>query len=172
MSQLYTVGDYSVNTLTTETTSTPVSYTAVPVINYGTEFAVKSSKEGELVMVSTTGGVAESHEAIRYGFSKINNVYKDRGIQPSLQYAGKEGVQMLVEDKFEVEAVNSKTGESVLLPVAGRMVIQVPKGTLIATDLIQYAIKRVIGAANTATTNVAVLDRFNDLAKGVLNPNA
>lgn len=164
----YTSGNWTVSSYPVHTSESTVSYTGLPVVDLDTDFALSKESADEAVYQSVKGTDARSHMRIRFGFSSVANIYKDSGIDASLQDVTKTGRQLLVEVRSEYRAVNSVSGAEIIIPQKAHIVANISNGIMVTNDLLQDTLKQLAAVCLDSATNSAILNKMNDLAKGAL----
>lgn len=167
MSFPYTVGNWSVSKLTTDSITTQKTL-SITDLNYKVDFAKSEDEPAEAVVKNTTSTAMASPEQIRYGRKDVANVYAGTQIKTVNQPADKTGVQAMVELKFNLRAVNSVSAAEVDLPFTVRTVVIVPSATSVTDEAVEYAIKRGIAAL----LNTGKVDglRIKEIIRGSLLP--
>lgn len=153
-------------------TDTAVSGVTAPIItttvlNYGTDFRIKSESSKEVVLVNTTTPLDQS-ETIRFGYSEIADIYAKSGINSDLITGSKKGINLLTQIN-EVMKVTDTTNSAFVqyLPVSAHLVIKVPQSSYIDTSAVEALINRLI-----STLYENGVSSIPALSKGVLAPRA
>lgn len=164
----YTVGNWTVESLTTDSISTAKSLSIVD-LDYASDFSV--TKRGtditEIANLTSTG--LQPAEHIRYGRSRVKDVYDTFSDVPSIQRSNiTEGAQTLVELRYLLKATNSVSGEEILLPMKGWLCLRVPVMDLVSTQALTDLLKRTISAAfATGSTDGSLITK---VVRGDLDP--
>lgn len=117
----------------------------LPVLNYGTDFRVKSEKDNEVVLVNTTAGVEED-EQLRYGYSEITDVFRNSGISASSDVACKSGYSIVVQLTKNIRVTDSADASyGVSYPISAHLVLKVPKCEIITGPYLQTVVSRMLG---------------------------
>lgn len=164
----YTSGNWTVESFPIHTSTATVSYTGLPVVDLDQDFALSKESADETVYQSIKGTDARSHARIRFGFSTVANIYKDSGIDASLQDVTKTGRQLLVEVRSEYRATNSVSGTEIIVPQKAHLVVNISNGIMVTNDMLQDTLRQLAGVCLGASADSAVLNRLNELAKGAL----
>lgn len=117
----------------------------LPVLNYDSDFRLKTSRNAnEVIMVNTTTGLAED-EQIRVAFNEIADVYKNAGISCDNVSSSKTGYTLLVQLNKAVPIKDSTdVTYSSVVPLSAHMVIKVPKSEAITNDTIKLMVTRLV----------------------------
>lgn len=135
------------------------------VLNFESDFRVKSESAKEVVLVNTTTPL-DQNETIRFGFSEIADIYAKSGINSDLVVGSKKGINLLSQLTEIVKVTDSANSAfTQYLPISAHLVIKVPQSSYIDSALVQDLITRLI---STLYQNGASL--VPALAKGVLTP--
>lgn len=164
---LYTIGNWTVDQLTTDTISTAKSLSLVD-LDYANDFTLASNQPTEARLSNTTGQGINPVESLRYGRQKVQNVYQNFDVQTSQRLNTPEGVRTLSEIKFVLKATNSVSGQEILLPMRGWICLEVPTADFVQPQALELLLKRTVSAAlATGKTNG---DLATDIARGDLDP--
>lgn len=152
------------------TTDTPISGVSaptltIPVVNYSTDYRVKSDSSKEVILSNITSPLDQA-ETIRLGFSEIANVYTNAGLNADQIIGPKNGVSLLTQLTTTLK-VTDDTGANVLgyLPISAHMVIKVPKSSYITNDIVKTIVTRLTGTLYSEGTINALT-----LLRGALSP--
>lgn len=119
--------------------------TPLPVINWVSDFAVKSESAGEVVLVNTTTPY-DQNEKIRFGYSEIADIYKGSDLSADQYAANKSGVNILVQVTETVKVTDSTlSGAVAYLPISAHLVLKVPKSAYLDDATVKTAICRLVG---------------------------
>lgn len=163
----YTIGNWSVSSLTTDTISATKNV-AVTDLDYAHDYAESSSTADEATMSNTTGSSFVTPEKLRYARSTVNDIYAGTDVPTLNRFAAKTGLRTLSEIRFNVQAVNSVSGEEVLLPMKGWICLQLPNASIVTDAAVLYLLKRTISCAlNTGAVDAS---REAEIARGALLP--
>lgn len=117
------------------------------VLNFTTDFRVKSQSPDEVVLVNLNSP-ADRPETIRISRREINNVYQatfGRGISPNVQASSTQGVELLVQWNGTFLAHDTEDPDfEQHLPIQAHMVVKSPKG--LGADDLKIAIGRLISS--------------------------
>lgn len=138
----------------------------LPVLNYDSDFRLKtSSNANEVVMVNTTTGLDED-EQIRIAFNEIADIYKNSGISCDNVSSSKTGYSLLVQLTKTVQLTdNADATFSAHVPISVHMVIKVPKIEAITNDTIKILVSRLFAALYEGGTLKAL-----GMLKGAISP--
>lgn len=164
----YTSGDWSVTSLTTDTKAATPKTLTISDLDYANDFAKTEDTPAEAKLANKTSATLSAMEIIRIGKSDVTNVYNGTSIGSSNQMPVKTGVRTLVEVGSTLKAVNSVSGEELLIPVRAWTCVQVPTASFISSTVMEYALGRAIAALfATGGTSIA---REASIARGSLLP--
>lgn len=164
----YVIGDWAVKSLTTDTIATAKNI-SVTDLKYSTDFKRTVDEPAEAKVVNITSANILSPEELRFGRKTIKNVYLNSNIDVSAQLPEKQGVQVMAELKFHLQATNSVSGLEADLPFTVRTVLYTPASSVVTSDAIKYALLR--GVASCFATGSTNETRFVELIKGSLLPS-
>lgn len=164
----YTIGDWTVSDLVTDTLETPKSI-SVPDLDYAVDYTKVLDEATEAKIANTTGPDLLSHENIRFARSEVANVYAGSNTDSAMTLATRKGVQVMAEIRNTYRAANSVSGNEYDLPCTGRIVLRFPAATCVTKTLVTDLLVRTI--ASTLGTGAVTADRIMDLAMGALLPN-
>jgi hypothetical protein len=163
----YTIGNWTVESVVTDSISATKNV-AIADLDFAKDFARSVSSDTEATMVNTTGASVTSPEVLRYARSRVQNVYNGMDIPAINMFANKGGYRTLAEVKFCLKAVNSVSGQEVLLPFKGWTCLVIPDAAPVTEAAVDYALKRTIAAAfDTGSVNG---DRITEAVRGALIP--
>lgn len=163
----YTIGNWTVKSLTTDSTETSKNL-AIADLSYSKDFTVAKTTDEEVMLNNTTGATLEPVENVRYGRTRITDVYAGTDIPLPNRIAAKNGVRTLCEVRCNLSAVNSVSGDELLLPLKGWVCLQVPTASMITPQAIEYMLSRAVSAClNEGSTDGA---RVTEVARGDLSP--
>lgn len=116
----------------------------IPVLNYDTDFRLKSGSANEVIMVNTTTSL-DADETIRLSVADISDIYKNSGITVDLMSDTKQGYSLLLQ-VTQIVKVNDSANPNyeTHLPLSVHMVIKLPKAEAITNDAIVKLVSRVI----------------------------
>jgi hypothetical protein len=167
----YSIGNWTVASQVQDTISTPKSL-PIPDLSYATDFTVTKRGNGEVHLANTTGSGLEPVEYLRYGRSRIADVYATSGLDvpQSMKLKAREGIRDLHEIRYLLKATNSVSGEEVLIPIRGWVVLELPTADFVTPQAITDLLTRVV-SATTATGSVDGT-LVTNVARGDLDPTA
>lgn len=156
-------------------TDTPVTGgTAVklelPQLNYGVDFRVVKDTAAEAIVTNITSPL-DQPERIRWAYSSVADVYRNTGIDPTLYYPSRKGVQVLCQltDTYGVTDSEDASYQA-LLPVEAHLVIRVPSNNLLTPQRVESMVTRML--AGLYETNSGQYTRLGALLRGALLPSA
>lgn len=164
---LYTIGNWTVDQLTTDTISTAKSLSLVD-LDYANDYTLASSKPTEASLSNTTGSGIIPVESLRYSRTKVQDVYKNFDVQTSQRLNTPEGVRTLHEIKFLLKATNSVSGQEILLPMRGWICLELPTADFVQPAALELLLKRTASAALATGKTDGTL--VTDVARGDLDP--
>lgn len=165
----YTTGNWTVAPLTSDTISTPKS-PSIPDLDYAVDYTVTGRGTNEVSLVNTTAPGLMPQEQLRYGRTRVADVYSDTDIPASQRCNVRSGFRTLQEVRYNLKATNSVSGEELLLPMRGWICLQVPSVDFITAGALGDLLKRTISAA-FGTGEVAGSQAVR-VAQGDLDPTA
>lgn len=163
----YTIGDWTVSDLITDTISTPKSI-SVPDLDYSSDFVMMSNEASEVKLGNTTGADILKHEDIRFARSDVANIYTGVNVDSALVLPQKKGIQVMAEISTAYRASNSVTGNEYDLPCKGRIVLRFPAFSCVTANLVKDLLIRTIAAS--FDTGSVTESRIMDMAIGALSP--
>lgn len=149
-------------------TITATKNVAIPDLSYAVDFCKRTDDPGLAILANVTSPLDRT-ETVQIGYSEVKDVYKDQGIDPSVQAASHKGVQIMVKvsDVFSLTDSVDATYR-VDLPVSAHVVIRVPACEYInASDIQSLAMRAVSGLFDTGAITTA---RLSNILKGALVP--
>lgn len=164
----YTEGNWTVDSLTTDSVSSAKTW-SIPDFSYSADFAVTVDEPEEAILANRTASSLEPAETVRFGVQKVKDIYSTFDVDASAKLASARGVQTLNEVKFLVKATNSVSGQEVMIPFTGRVVLRFPTGSPVTGDMIDYGLQRTV-ACVMATGSVGP-KRILEEARGSLIPD-
>lgn len=164
----YTAGNWTVSSLTTDSVTTKKNI-AVPDLSWSTDYAISVEEPEEGQLVNTTGAAISSPEKVRFAAQDIANIYKNTGIDITQQATLKNGRRCMSEISINYQAVNSVSGTEVIIPVKGRIVLELPSAPFVTQTLVNDGLYRTIAAGFDGAGSVDS-DRFVELARGSILP--
>lgn len=141
----YTIGDFTVSALYTDTLITPKDI-SVPDLDFAVDFKKTNDGASEAVIANITSPDLLSHENIRYARQDVSDVYNGVVIDSSMKFPNRRGVQVLAEISTVYRAVNSVSGDEYDLPCKGRIVLRVPAASCVTKALVEDLLNRTISA--------------------------
>jgi hypothetical protein len=165
----YTVGNWTVSEQTTDTITTAKT-PSIPDLSYAADYTVTKKMPDEVQLANVTGSGLIPAETLRYGRTKIADVYANANVPESQKCNVKGGIRTLAEVQYFLKATNTVSGEEVILPMRGWMCLQVPTVDFISSAALQTLLKRTIAAS--FGTGEAVGTQAVSVARGDLDPTA
>lgn len=165
----YTTGNWTVAPLTSDTISNPKSL-SIPDLDYAVDYTTASRGTDEATLANVTAPGLQPAEVLRYGRSRVADVYNGASIPASQRCNVREGVRTLHEVRYNLKATNSVSGEELLLPMRGWICLQAPTVDFITSGALTDLVKRTIAAA--FATGAVDGSLVTDVARGDLDPTA
>lgn len=139
------------------------------LVNFGSDFRVKSSVPGKEVILTNITSPPDRPEKVRVGFTEVANVYNGTGIEVPVSAPSKRGTQILAQ-VTEVISVTDDTDPDYRLdlPVSYHLVIKVPTSEYITGTVIMTGIGRLI--SSLFDTGVSTTARLDAALRGALLP--
>lgn len=164
----YTSGNWAVSDDYTDTVTATKSL-AIPDLDFKVDFSKKEDEPNSASIVNTTSTGLNPSEIVKFGCSTVANIYTNTDVDAASYAPSKRGVQVMAEITENYKAVNSVTGDEVILPCKGRVVLRFPSMSCVSSALIQDLFIRSVSAAlNTGVTDAT---RIIEMAKGSLLPS-
>lgn len=163
----YTTGNWTVQSLYKDTLTTPKNL-SLPDLSYATDYAKSVDEPSEAVISNITAQELIPAETIRFATQNVANVYNNTNVGAGSRLDNPTGKQILIGNTVFYRATNSVTGQEVLLPIPGHIVLKICTHPLVTTELIEDAMKRIISSA-FATGSVDA-SRVVSLARGIMLP--
>lgn len=164
----YTLGNWTVSDNYTDTVTATKSL-AIPDLSYKVDYAKKEDEPASASIVNTTSTGLSSAESIKFGYSPVANIYTNTDVDAAAFAPSKRGVQVMAEITENYTAINSVTGDEIILPCKGRVVLRFPSMSCVNDALIKDLLTRSVAAAfNTGLTDAS---RVIEMAKGSLLPS-
>lgn len=138
-------------------------------INFAADWAKKTSDESELILINTTSPL-DRVETLRFGRSRIGNIYTGAGIEAAYASSVRSGVSALVQDRTVLTAVDD-AGNRTDYPISAHLIIKVPTSDLITEQLLVTILSRLLGACYEQSGTTAG-PRLNRLIRGALIPSS
>lgn len=118
----------------------------VELLAFDTNFRVKASNPGEVVLTNVTTPV-DRPEKVRFAYSEIADIYKNTGIDESVTAASKKGVQVLAQVTETWSLTDSDDASyRVDLPVSAHLVLKIPACEHIGINDVKSLVGRVLGS--------------------------
>lgn len=140
----------------------------VPSLNYTSDFRVTTDDPGECRMTNLTSPL-DMPERFRLAFQPVNDVYRNSGIDPTLYYQTRKGVQVLCQ-LTDVYSVTDSADASylALLPIKSHIVVQIPTNDLITASVVKDHVLRTFGGMFNARESIDA--RLKSILRGALVP--
>lgn len=166
----YTIGNWTVESMTTDSISTAKTPSIVD-LDYTNDFSLISEKPTEVRLANLTGASLSPVEDIRYARQKVDDIYYlDPSIDPGNRANAKSGTSLLTELTFQLKATNTVSGEEILLPMRGRVVLVAPTVGFIGPNALKYLLLRTMSAA--FGTGEVLGTQVVNMARGDLDPRS
>lgn len=164
----YTLGNWTVSDDYSDTVTATKSL-AIPDLDFKHDFSKKEDEPTSASIVNTTSAGLNPSETVKFGYSTVANIYTNTDVDAAAYAPSKRGVQVMAEISENYKAVNSVTGDEVILPCKGRVVLRFPSMSCVNETLIKDLLYRSISASlSTGSTDAT---RIIELAKGSLLPS-
>lgn len=168
MSVNYTSGHWTVSDDYTDTVTATKSL-VIPDLSYKVDYAKKEDEPTTASITNTTSAGLTPSETVKFGYSTVANIYTNTDVDAVACSPSKRGVQVMAELTENYKAVNSVTGDEIILPCKGRVVLRFPSMSCVNNQLVADLFARSVSAAlNTGLTDAS---RIVELAKGSLLPS-
>lgn len=130
-----------------DTAGVTVGEIAPDALNFTLDFAKLETKANEATLVNLTSPT-DRRETIRFGYTRIANVYSGSGLDPSVYAQNKTGVSVLAQVNSVLSYYSNAddTSSRVDLPVSAHLVLKVPNHEAITADILVEVINRLCGA--------------------------
>lgn len=163
----YTMGNWTIESLVTDSIETSKN---IPVVDldYDNDFTLSKSTDEEVILVNITGQSLESPESIRFGKTRVQDIYAGLDIPAPNRISAKQGVRTLCEIRLHVRATNSVSGDEIILPFRGWICLQVPTASMVTPQAIEYLLNRTYACA--LKTGSVDATRVTEVARGDLSP--
>jgi hypothetical protein len=137
-------------------------------LNFGADFREQTSQTGELVLTNLSSPY-DRPETMRFGYTKIANVYNNSGIDPTVYAPTKSGVSLLCQIN-ETVSVTDSTDPSFRMdfPISAHMVIKVPSSDAITASDVETLVGRLV--STLFDTGASDDTRLKQLLRGALTP--
>lgn len=156
-------------------TDTPISGVtslafARGIVNFGSDFRVKSNNAGKEVVLTNITSPVDRPEKIRVGYTDVANIYAGTGVEPTVSAPTKRGVQILAQ-VTEVLSVTDNTDPDfrIDLPVSYHLVMKVPSSEYITPADIETGIGRLL--SSLYDSGVTTTSRLAAILRGALVPS-
>lgn len=164
----YTVGNWSVADLVTDSASTKTKSIAVPNLTWA-DYARLMDEPSEAQMTNVTSAQISSPETVRYARKEVSDVYSKSGIPTSAQMPVRTGVQVMAGINTSLKVVNTISGDEFVAPCRAWTVYQFPLHPAITKDAVQYLMLRNIAVQLDDNGSVDA-SRILEVARGVILP--
>lgn len=160
-------------TLSVNYTDTPITGGTTPSItvaklNYKADFRPTVDEPKEVRLTNLTSPL-DAPERWRFAYQDIADVYRNTGIDPTMYYQSRRGLQILCQ-LFDTYKVTDSADAAYLamLPVEAHLVLRVPNNALLTSDIIRGLIGRMVGGIFDPSQTVD--SRLSALLRGALMP--
>lgn len=139
------------------------------LLNFGADFDVSEDKNGETTLINITTPRSKP-EKIRLAYTVVPDIYKNTGINPSVQAANISGVSVLVQ-LTEVATITDSSDASyeVQVPLSVHTVIRVPAIEQVTEAHVLTALGRLISCL--FDTGSESDSRLKKILRGALKPS-
>lgn len=140
------------------------------LVNTKADFAVKSEKPGqEVVLINLTSPI-DRPEKFRLAYSDVANIYNGTGIDPSLHAPTKRGISILVQETSTICVTDTVDADfRIDLPISCHLVIKVPASEYITAEDVRERLGRLLSSLfDTGSENDS---RLNAILRGSLVPS-
>jgi len=115
------------------------------VLNFSTDFRVKSNQSGKEVILTNITSPIDQPEKIRLCYSEIANIYGGTGIEASVFSPTKKGVSILAQLTDVISITDSVDADyRIDLPVSYHVVMKIPANSNITADDVQTGLGRLL----------------------------
>lgn len=166
---LYTKGNWTVDEMITPASSTAITPSVATLTR--AEYSAKKSGNGEAVLVNNTGNGLITPEAVRFGATPVANVYNGSEVPAGMQFPMKNGIRLLQEIRTNLQATNSVSGETRVVPLRAWVVCETIQNEVVTSAAIEYLMKRLIGLMIMGVDGHTFADRILSMARGDLDPS-
>lgn len=140
------------------------------LVNIATDFAVKSEKPGQEVVLTNITSPVDRPEKIRLAYSDVANIYNGSGIDPSVAAPTKRGISILAQESSVISVTDSVDADFRLdLPISCHLVIKVPASEYITAEDVRVSLGRLL--SSLFDTGVETDTRLNAILRGSLVPS-
>lgn len=141
---------------------------AIPSLSWATDFKTKTDDPNEVIITNVTCPL-DRPETVRFGYTEINDVYKNTSIDSSVYAPTKRGIQLLaqINDVYSVTDTVDATYR-VDLPVQAHIVIKVPANENITADVVNALIARSV--STFYATSTVTSEKIAAMIRGSLRP--
>jgi hypothetical protein len=164
---LYTLGNWTVDQLTTDTISTAKSLSLVD-LDYADDYTPTETNPNEARLANTTGTGLNPVEYLRYGRQFVKDIYNMFDVPQAARCNVADGVRTLHEVRYLLKATNSVSGDEILLPFRGWICLEAPTVDFVKPAAIELLLKRTVSAALATGSVDGTL--ATDVARGDLLP--
>lgn len=142
----------------------------LPQLNWKADFRVTRDDPAEAKVTNLTSPL-DQPEQFRWAYSRVSDVYKNTGIDPTLYYPSRKGTQILCQLTDVYGVTDSASPDyKALLPVEAHLVIKVPNNDLLTPQKVEALVSRML--AGLYETDAGQYTRLSALLRGALLPSA
>lgn len=154
----------------TDTPISGVTELTIPIglVNFGTDFRVRSNEPGEAVITNLTSPI-DRPEKYRFAMNEIKDIYRNTGIDTTLYSPSRRGASVLCQLTDTWTVVDSADPSyEVALPIEGHIVLKMPANENITADMIKTFVGRLV--SGLFETGTVTSGRIRSLFRGSLLP--
>lgn len=138
------------------------------LVNFKADFSEKSRSATEYVATNLRSPL-DAPEIIRWGNSRIADVYRNSGVSKQNQPAAVQGFSLLAQETFIATVTDTvDTTYKVDLPISAHLVFKAPTHENVTADLLLTALGRLV--SSLYSTGSVAPDRLEGLIRGALAP--
>lgn len=169
----YSVGNWTIDLPVTDTVSTAKTL-SIPDLSYAADYsaggAATLQADHRETLVNTTGTMVMASESLEYALKKLMNVYGGLNIPTIYQGAVKSGRKGVIKSSLRLTAVNSVSGEEIIIPIDIHTVIKIPDNNILTPTILVDMVKRHVAAL--LPTGAVTGNLLANLMRGDVNPAA
>lgn len=139
------------------------------LMNFKTDFRVKSNGIKEMVMTNLTSPIAKP-ESVRIAVTDVANVYSGTDLEPSVFAPSKKGMSILVQLTNVLTVTDSANPDYIAdLPISAHLVLKVPNNENLTASMLQENLGRLLSCLfDTGSTESS---RLEAILRGSLVPS-
>lgn len=135
--------------------------------NYGEDWTEKERKTGETIITNVNAS-NDRPEQIRIAYSRVNDIYKNSGIDPVHFAPSKRGFSLVTQITEVGRVTESTTGESYDVPFSLHLVMKASNDELVTPAVMETLLKRLL--SSLYLDNEDGTERIAQLMKGAVTP--